>query len=123
MMRLRHTCVIIEHGEIWCGGDNYHYQLGNSSVWQTDGYSTIEAVKADPDGYMENRTALSISSSYGTNCAVLDNGSLLCWGYNGRGEVGVGYSQPNGDQRIGVGYPDLGQDRSARAVSMGGAGG
>ena len=113
----KHTCVIIDNGEIWCWGNNHHNQLGNSTTCYSN-CEALDAVKVDQMG-VNSTFAISISSSYATNCAVLANGSLFCWGYNGRGEVGLGWEHTTGgDNRVALGFPDRG-NRSARAVSMG----
>jgi alpha-tubulin suppressor-like RCC1 family protein len=39
--------------------------------------------------------AVSITSGAEHNCAVLQNGSAKCWGYDGDGQLGIGYRDYN----------------------------
>ena len=36
------------------------------------------------------RFALQVASGYQRSCAILDNGSLKCWGRNDKGQLGIG---------------------------------
>ena len=45
------------------------------------------------------RTATYVSSGGNVNCAILDNGSLKCWGYNYYGQLGIGTSGNGADSK------------------------
>ena len=64
----------------------------------------------------EERTVEYISPS--NTCAILDNGRLMCWGYNYYGEVGDGsnYSNSGAHYKYSPVYTDLGEGRTAIPV-------
>ena len=43
------------------------------------------------------RTATAIESGEYHNCALLDNASVKCWGYNYYGQLGIGNTTTMGD--------------------------
>ena len=65
------------------------------------------------------RTAVSVSSGQYHTCAVLDNGSLKCWGRNYHGELGIGGSTGYNVQYSSPQAVDLGTGRTAVSVSLG----
>ena len=79
---LNHTCAVLDNGSATCWGNNAHGKLGNGST--TSGtYSTPNAVSG-------LGSVKSISAGSHHTCAVLDNGSATCWGYNYNGQLGDG---------------------------------
>jgi len=84
----QNTCVLLDNGSISCIGSGYGGTNG-------DGSSTnFPASSVDVgDTYVQlptGRTAVSVSMGYRHGCAVLDNGSAMCWGAGGQGELGDG---------------------------------
>ena len=67
-----HTCAILDNGNLKCWGKNSFGQLGISS---TSDQNTPQLVDLGP-----GRTAVSVSLGNEHTCAILDNGSLKCWG-------------------------------------------
>ena len=67
------ACALMAEGTVWCWGDNSFEQLGNPSV------STQSSVPV-PVNLPAGRFATSIKSSDWHTCAVLDDGSMHCWG-------------------------------------------
>jgi N6-adenosine-specific RNA methylase IME4 len=43
------------------------------------------------------RTATAIFTNYWHNCALMDNSSVKCWGYNSNGQLGYGHTNQLGD--------------------------
>ena len=70
-----YACTLLENGEVWCWGKNNYMQLGNSSI-NSNTNSKIP-VKVD---FPEGRIAISIKSSQHHACAIMDDGSMYCWG-------------------------------------------
>lgn len=76
-----HTCALLSNDTVRCWGYNGYGQLGNSS---SSNYSNIPVEVTDLDD-----VALLAAGSLHT-CAVLNNGNVRCWGYNGDGQLGNG---------------------------------
>ncbi len=118
-----HTCAIVFDGSVRCWGLNDKGQLGLGDT----------ANRGDAAGEMGDnlpavdlgtgRTATAISAGTNHTCALLDNGSLKCWGENQTGELGLGDIARRGDGagEMGDNLPavDLGTGRTAVAVSAG----
>ena len=102
-----HQCTILS-GSLWCWGGNYYGQLGVGST--NNDFSTPQLVDLGL-----GRTAVSVSLGKEYTCAILDDGSLKCWGFNNFGKVGIGGGgNPNTPQIV-----DLGVGRTAVSVSLG----
>jgi alpha-tubulin suppressor-like RCC1 family protein len=104
-----HTCAILDDGSVRCWGVGAYGELGYGNTSDvgnspTNTPNTVGAVNLGP-----GRTAVAISAggvSSGPNtavagvehtCAILDNGSVLCWGYGGYGQLGYGNTNHVGD--------------------------
>ncbi|MDP7003393.1 MAG: hypothetical protein QGG21_00005, partial [Candidatus Thalassarchaeaceae archaeon] len=79
---LHHTCAALDDGSVRCWGDNTYGQLGDGT---TDSSTTPVTV-----GLPSGRSAIAVAAGYSHSCAVLDNGSVACWGQNGYGQLGDG---------------------------------
>ena len=66
---------------------------------------------------------ISISSGGYHTCALLDDGKIKCWGFNGHGQLGQGdtYSKGDGIGEMGdnLAYVDLGIYGNAKSISSG----
>ena len=69
-----HTCVIISTGSVYCTGKNQLGQLGLGNESSQDIYQLTKT--SLPNG----SHAISISAGDEHTCAVLQNGSVYCWG-------------------------------------------
>jgi|GEM_PF-5196904 len=75
-----------EDGDVWSWGYNPYGQLGTG-----EGYSFYAAVHVKDEAGTANLTNISsIAMNYYTAAAVKDDGTVLTWGYNNRGQLGNG---------------------------------
>ena len=103
-----HTCAILDDGSLKCWGDNSHGQLGDGST--TDRTSPVQVDLGS------GNTAVAISAGHSHTCAILQDGTLKCWGQDNNGQVGDGGT--NSDQSSPVTI-NLGSSRTADSVSAG----
>ena len=75
------TCAILDNGSVSCWGNNNHGQLG-------DGTTTDRNTPAQISSLGAGRTAVAISIGSYHTCAILDDGSVSCWGNNDHGQLG-----------------------------------
>jgi alpha-tubulin suppressor-like RCC1 family protein len=77
-----HTCAILDNGLVSCWGWNGHGALGN-------GGTSSQAISSPAltNSLGTGRTAVAISSGNQHTCAILDNGSVSCWGINSNGQL------------------------------------
>ena len=104
-----HTCAVLDDGSVSCWGYNGNGQLG-------DGTTTQRSTSTQTSSLGTGRTAVAISSGEDHTCAVLDDGSVSCWGYNGYGQLGDGTTT---DRNTPTQTSSLGTGRTAVAISSG----
>jgi alpha-tubulin suppressor-like RCC1 family protein len=81
-----HTCARTTAGGVKCWGDNSFGQLGIGKLQPDD-----SAEPLDVQGLTSGVKAIAVGWAH--SCAVTDEGTVKCWGANGRGQVGDGTSQ------------------------------
>jgi alpha-tubulin suppressor-like RCC1 family protein len=114
-----HTCAILDNGRVRCWGANASGQLG---IGTTDTIGDDEAPGSVPPVDLgAGRRAIAISVGDDHSCAVLDDGSVRCWGSGLNGRLGYGNTNTIGDDETpgGFGPVDL-ASRKAVGVSAGG---
>lgn len=77
-----HTCALMNDGGVMCWGRDHVGQLGDNGTNANQYEPGSNAML--PDG----RRATSISMGGHLSCAVLDDGTLACWGENNYGQLG-----------------------------------
>ena len=77
----QHSCAILDDGSLVCWGFNAFGQLGDGSI----------ATRRIPTGVdlEDGKTAVSVSTGEYSTCAILNDNSLVCWGANGFGQLGI----------------------------------
>ena len=103
-------CAIYDNGSLYCWGHESSGQLGNGSggFGQTIGTPSWVDLGA-------GSTPVAVSAGGSHTCAIVDNGSLYCWGANSYGTLGIGSTQPAYSPT----WVDLGVGRTALAISAG----
>ena len=79
-----HSCALHEDGTISCWGNNSYGQLGNGTGGNYEDYSSVPVkVRGITD-------ATTITAGYAYSCALHEDGTISCWGYNEDGQLGNG---------------------------------
>ncbi len=88
-----HTCALLTDGSVRCWGYNGRGQLGYGHT-NTIGDDESPASAGDVN---VGETVIQIATGRNHTCALLTDGSVRCWGYNGRGQLGYGHTNTIGD--------------------------
>jgi alpha-tubulin suppressor-like RCC1 family protein len=119
------ACVILTGGTVKCWGANDVGQLGQGDnvnrAYDNAHVGDISAMPAVDLG--TGRMALKISAGSQHVCALLDNGSVKCWGNNSDGQLGLEDTVARGNSlgQMGDNLPivSLGTGRTAIDISAG----
>ncbi|WP_146155956.1 hypothetical protein [Enhygromyxa salina] len=104
-----HSCVLFSTGEVLCWGGNEDGELGQGHTddWGDDNDELPSALPLIDLGGV----ATAISAGEEHTCALLDDGSVRCWGKNDFGQLGLGHLDNIGDDEA---------PADAEAVDLGG---
>ncbi len=118
------VCALITDGRVKCWGRGSE---GTNGQGNTSDLGDQAGEMGDALPFVNlgtGRTAKMLSLGYYHVCALLDNNSVKCWGYNNDGELGLGDTNKRGDEsgEMGDSLPavNLGTGRSAKYVIAGG---
>ncbi|MDG1525023.1 MAG: hypothetical protein P8Q90_03015, partial [Candidatus Thalassarchaeaceae archaeon] len=92
-----HTCAVLDNNDLICWGENDAGQLGLGNTTHIgddadeigDDFSTVSL----PSG----RTVDALALGADHTCALLDDASIVCWGDNAYGQLGIGNTNTIGD--------------------------
>jgi len=111
------ACALLDNGDVKCWGSNEHGQLGTDGGDRGDEAGEMgDALHAIELG--AGRKAVAISAGGNHTCAVLDSGSVKCWGSGADGQLGL--ENPE-DVYFPAQFPAINLQRPATAVSAGDA--
>jgi alpha-tubulin suppressor-like RCC1 family protein len=115
-----HTCALLDDATVRCWGYAGNGQLGYGNTTTFSETQTPDS--AGPVNLGAGRTAVAISAGSFHTCAVLDDGTVRCWGFGGNGRLGYANTNGVGDDETpgSVGPVNLGAGRTAVAISAGG---
>ena len=111
-----HTCAILDDGSVRCWGFGANGRLGYANTANVLSPAAAPAVDLGP-----GRTATAITTGASHTCAILDDGSVRCWGNGVSGRLGYGNQSTIGDNETpaAAGPVDIGAGRRAIAISAG----
>ncbi|MGB0787459.1 MAG: putative Ig domain-containing protein, partial [Candidatus Poseidoniaceae archaeon] len=106
-----YSCAILDDESVKCWGQNTDGQLGIGSTSNTNTPTTINSLGS-------GRKAITLATAFKSICALLDDGTVKCWGDDSQGQLG------NGGSNSGLNSPpsstiNLGSGRTAKAITGG----
>ncbi len=109
-----HTCVRNVEGEVYCWG--YKNVLG---LMASEDIGDDEPPVVTPVAL--GRPAIGLAAGALRTCALLDDQTVRCWGYNDHGELGLGFvGDPIGDDESPTSVPVVPVGAEVRAIAAGG---
>ncbi|MBN1611251.1 MAG: hypothetical protein JW940_31755, partial [Polyangiaceae bacterium] len=93
-----HTCALLDDGSARCWGSNGYGRLGLGDTEDRGGQPGEMGDNLPAVDLGTGRSAVAIVAGSHHTCALLDGGSLSCWGYNFVGQLGLGATEDRGDQ-------------------------
>lgn len=102
-----HTCAVLQTGQVKCWGRGNEGRLGYGNVSWVGLINTPAAV-----GFVDvGGTAIKVDGGNAHTCALLSDGTIRCWGWGARGQLGYDNVTNVGDDET---------PASAGAVQIGG---
>jgi cysteine-rich repeat protein len=118
-----HACVLLDDGAIKCWGSNGAGQLGLGDTEDRGGLPGQMGSALPTLNLGTGRLALAVTAGFQHTCALLDDGSVKCWGWNLGGQLGLGDTLTRGTAagEMGDALPtvELGTGRSAKLITAG----
>jgi len=117
-----HSCALLGYGRVQCWGRNDEGQLGlgdlaNRGDGPDEMGGNLPTVNLGTNAYVSNLVA-----GRHHTCALLADGTVKCWGSNGKGQLGYGDKLPRGGEPgdMGDALPALDLGQQVIALSAGG---
>lgn len=81
---MRHSCVLLETGEVSCWGYGFNGALGQGDAGTIGDNELATEVPALLDSVVD------VDAGWDHTCALRDDGVMTCWGHNAFGQLGYG---------------------------------
>ncbi|XP_049608712.1 RCC1 and BTB domain-containing protein 1 [Syngnathus scovelli] len=78
-----HSMALTQDGEVFAWGFNNCGQVGSGSL-------AVQPFPVKVGGSLQGKMVIGITCGQSSSMALLDNGEIHGWGYNGNGQLGVG---------------------------------
>lgn len=110
-----HTCALLLDGKVKCWGRNNFGQLG---LGHTNNIGDDE-VPSDIEPLDFGQKVIDITAGLYHTCVILEDGSVKCFGYNLKGQLGVGHTDNLGDNESIADIPSVALQSSAVKIYAG----
>lgn len=118
-----HSCALLDNGKVKCWGYNSGGELGIESSTDRGGKPGQLGDDLPYVNLGSGLAAIALSAGGSHTCAILDDGTVKCWGNNFSGQLGLGDSASRGANvgEMGDNLPavELGTGRTATALALG----
>ena len=118
-----HSCALLDDDTVKCWGSGQYGQLGQDSKENWGDGGTNEMANLKHINLGNDRTAKAISAGWTHSCALLDDDTVKCWGYEKYGRLGQDSGDNWGDggtnEMANLQPINLGTGRTAKAISAG----
>ena len=114
------TCALGTSGQVSCWGYNQYGQLGAGDTLTRGSWIFDMGVNLPLVNFGSGKTAVALAVGNQTSCAILNDGSVKCWGYNAYGQLGVGDTAVRGTSanHMGDNLPAVSLGTGRRAVKI-----
>jgi alpha-tubulin suppressor-like RCC1 family protein len=109
-----YTCALLDNNTVKCWGrnDDGQHGYGDTAIRLAPPATTVVNLGSGRTG-----KALAVTPAGTTTCALLDNNTVKCWGYNGSGQLGLGDPSPRLSPATNA--IDLGTGQTALSITVG----
>jgi hypothetical protein len=89
-----HTCATLTNGEVRCWGANLEGRLGDGTTDNADNAGRPVRVAGTGSTILDG--IAQVSAGFDHTCAVVEVGTVLCWGAESAGQLGHGVNSASG---------------------------
>lgn len=111
----RHTCALLQDGNVRCWGDNTFGTLGYGNTQDLRSKPPADAGNVNVGGRV-----VQIEAGQAHTCALLSGGNVRCWGYGNLGELGYPNIDKVGDDETPAQAGDVSVGGPVTQIAAGG---